>query len=135
MPFINVKIVGPQLEASQTAAIQQGMTSLMADILNKQAELTAVLLEQVASTAWAIGGQMVARAAHVDATVSEGSNTPEQKVRFIAAANDLLRQVLGSDLSAVTYVVIHDVPKDSWGYDGLTQEQRAKQRGLRDLGG
>ena len=25
-------------------------------------------------------------------------------------------------------VVIHDVPKDSWGYGGLTQEHRATQR-------
>jgi 4-oxalocrotonate tautomerase len=26
----------------------------------------------------------------------------------------------------VTYVVIHDVPRDSWGYGGLTQADRAK---------
>jgi 4-oxalocrotonate tautomerase len=128
MPFINVKIVGPELEIKQTTAIQRGVTSLMAEVLNKQAELTAVLVEQVERGGWAIGGKVATYAAHVDATVSEGTNTPEQKARFIAAVNDLLREVLGAGLSAIAYVVVHDVPKDSWGYDGLTQEHRAKAR-------
>jgi 4-oxalocrotonate tautomerase len=128
MPFINVKVVGPELDIGQTAAIQQGITSLMAEVLNKQAELTAVLVEQVVHGGWAIGGKVAGYAAHVDATVSEGTNTPEQKARFIAAVNALLRKVLGSGLSAIAYVVVHDVPKDSWGYDGLTQEHRAKAR-------
>jgi 4-oxalocrotonate tautomerase len=128
MPFINVKVVGPELEINQTAALQQGITSLMAEVLNKQAELTAVLVEQVARGSWAIGGNVAGYTAHVDATVSEGTNTPEQKARFIAAVNALLREVLGPALSAIAYVVVHDVPKDSWGYDGLTQEHRAKAR-------
>jgi 4-oxalocrotonate tautomerase len=128
MPFINVKVVGPELESNQTAALQQGITSLMAEVLNKQAELTAVLVEQVERGSWAIGGNVAGYAAHVDATVSEGTNTPEQKARFIAAVNALLRKVLGPGLSAIAYVVVHDVPKDSWGYDGLTQADRAKAR-------
>ena len=31
-------------------------------------------------------------------------------------------------MQMVTYVVLHEVPKDSWGYGGLTQAHRAKQR-------
>jgi 4-oxalocrotonate tautomerase len=126
MPFINVKVAGQPLEESQTTAIQHGITSLMAEVLNKKAPLTAVLVEQVPISGWTVGGAGVPRAAHVDATVSEGTNTSEQKARFIAQANALLRKVLGSDLPLVTYVVIHDVPQDSWGYGGLTQADRAK---------
>jgi 4-oxalocrotonate tautomerase len=70
----------------------------------------------------------VTRAAQIDAIVSAGTNTPEQKTQFIAEANKLLKSVLGPDLSEVTYIVIHDVPKDSWGYNGLTQQSRAKQQ-------
>jgi 4-oxalocrotonate tautomerase len=125
MPFINVKIVGPELEIEQIAGIQKGITSLMADVLDKRADLTAVLVEQVERGGWAIGGKVVKYAAHVDATVSGGTNTPEQKARFIAATNDLLRRILGAGLSPIAYVVIHDLPKDSWGYDGLTQAHRA----------
>ena len=125
MPFINVKIAGPALAATQVAEIQRGITSLMAEVLQKDAALTAVLVEHVAASGWAIAGEAAARAAHVDATVSAGTNTPQQKSRFVADADALLRRVIGAALPLVTYVVVHDVPKDSWGYGGLTQAARA----------
>ena len=126
MPFINVKVAGPRLDTAQISAIQAGITSLMAEVLDKNAELTAVLVEQVQADGWSVGAKLMSRAAHVDATVSEGTNTAEQKARFIAEANELLRQVLGADLPVVSYIVIHSVPKDSWGYGGRTQSSRSK---------
>lgn len=127
MPFINVKVAGPQLERAQTEQIQKEITALMASVLNKKAPLTAVLVEQVSVAGWSVGAEPVPRAAQVDAIISAGTNTPEQKARFIAGMNSLLRKVFGSDLPNVTYVVIHEVPQDNWGYDGLTQERRANQ--------
>lgn len=85
----------------------------MADVLNKNAALTGVLVEQVATTDWSIGAEPVSRAAHVDAIVSAGTNTPDQKARFIAEVDELLRRVIGPELPLVTYIVIHDVPKGS----------------------
>ena len=38
MPFINVKIAGPQLEKAQTLKIQKQVTLLMAGVLNKEAD-------------------------------------------------------------------------------------------------
>jgi 4-oxalocrotonate tautomerase len=127
MPFINVKVAGAQLEKPQTVALQKGITSLMAEVLHKKGPLTAVLVEQVPAAGWSIGGEPVTRAAQVDAFVSAGTNTPEEKTRFIAAAYALLRQVLGSDLPEVSYVMVHDIPMNSWGYGGRTQEYRAQQ--------
>jgi 4-oxalocrotonate tautomerase len=126
MPFIHVKVAGPQLEPAQITALQQGVTRLMAEVLHKNAALTAVLVEQVALAGWSVGAEPVAQAAQIDAIISAGTNTPEQKARFIAEAYGLLRRVLGPDLSDVSYVVLHDVPKDSWGFGGLTQAARAK---------
>jgi 4-oxalocrotonate tautomerase len=128
MPFINVKVAGRPLDQVQTTAIQKGITTLMAEVLGKVPSLTAVLVEQAPAAGWSVGGEPVALAAQVDAIISAGTNTPEQKARFVAEANALLRSVLGSELPDVTYVVIHDAPKDSWGYGGFTQEHRAKQR-------
>ncbi len=124
MPFINVKVAGPPLNAAQIVSIQKGITSLMAEVLNKKATLTAVLVEQVSLSGWSVGAEPVRRAAQVDAIISAGTNTPGQKARFIAEVNSLLYDTLGSDLADVSYVVIHDVPQDSWGYGGLTQAQR-----------
>jgi 4-oxalocrotonate tautomerase len=134
MPFINVKVAGKPLEQRQVAEIQKGITSLMSDVLHKVGPLVGVLVEQVPLAGWSVGAEPVTCAAQVDAIVSAGTNTPEEKARFIGEANRLLKAVLGADLSEVTYVVVHDVPKDSWGYDGLTQEHRAKQRTAARLG-
>ena len=126
MPFIHVKIAGPQLDPAQIVALQQGVTTLMAELLHKQGKLTAVLVEQVPLAGWSVGAEPVARAAQIDAIISAGTNTPEQKARFIAEAYGMLREVLGPELSDISYVVLHDVPKDSWGYGGLTQAARAQ---------
>jgi 4-oxalocrotonate tautomerase len=125
MPFIDVRVAGP-LDMAQTDKIQKEITSLMAEVLDKKAPLTAVLVEQVKLAGWTVGAEPVPRAVQVDATISAGTNTPEQKARFIAEVNRLLRDVLGPDLPEVSYVVIHEVPQDSWGYGGLTQQHRAK---------
>ena len=126
MPFINVKIAGRPLEHERVEELQQGITGLMADVLDKVGPLVGVLVEQVPAAGWSVGAGPVRQAAHVDAIVSAGTNTPEQKARFIAETHQLLRTVLGADLSEVSYVVVHEVPKDSWGYGGLTQEHRAR---------
>lgn len=127
MPFINVKVAGPQLEKSQTAALQKGITALMAEVLRKKGPLTAVLVEQVAAAGWSIGGEPVTRAAQVDAYVSAGTNTAEEKSRYIAEVYALLRRVLGPEVREVSYVLVHDIPMNSWGYGGQTQEFRARK--------
>lgn len=128
MPFINVKVAGQKLGQGQVERIQAGITTLMTDILHKVGPLVGVLIEEVPLTGWSVGAAPVACAAQVDAIISAGSNTAEEKGRFIAEASRLLKDVLGSQLAEVSYVVIHEVPKDSWGYGGLTQAHRAQNR-------
>lgn len=125
MPFINIKIAGPDLTLEQTARRHHGVIDLMARVLRKKTELTSVLVEQAPASGWNIGKQALTVAAHLDAKVTAGTNTSEEKVRFIAEANGLLKDVLGSALPVASYVVIDEIPGDSWGYDGLTQADRA----------
>ena len=125
MPFVTIKTAGPGLTASQVERLQTGATRLMAGTMRKKAELTAVLVEQVPATGWSVGGVPVPVAAHLDVKVTAGTNTAEEKARFIAEAAALLKEVLGAEaLPVATYVVIDELPADAWGYDGLTQEQR-----------
>ncbi|WP_250536759.1 tautomerase family protein [Caballeronia sp. AZ10_KS36] len=132
MPFISVKAIGEPLAQHQVKAIQEGITALMVDVLRKVGPLVAVLVEQVPAKSWTVGGEPVACAAQVDAIVSAGTNTAEEKARFVREANALLKSVIGSRLSEVSYVVIHEAPKDSWGYDGLTQAYRADAHASRE---
>ena len=125
MPFVHVR-TATRLTSDQSNRIRHGITQLMAATLSKKAELTAVLIEPAAGEAtWGIGGEPVAVAAHIDATVTAGTNTEDEKATFIGQAHALLRDVLGNRLPLATYVVITEVPSASWGYAGHTQAHRA----------
>lgn len=128
MPFINVKVAGVSLEREQVSEIQTGITSLMVEVLGKVGRLVGVLVEEVPLAGWSVGAVPVTRVAQVDAIVSAGSNGPEQKARFVAETHRFLRSLLGPEMSDVSYVVVHEVPGDSWGYAGLTQAHRAASR-------
>jgi 4-oxalocrotonate tautomerase len=100
------------------------MTQLMASMLGKRADLTSVLVEQPASGGWTIGGAAAEIAVHVEATITAGTSSPEEKARFIEKTMRLLKAVLGADLHLATYIVVNEVPANAWGYDGRTQESR-----------
>ena len=124
MPFVRITISGPALAPEQVSRFQTEMTELMATTLGKRADLTSVLVEQPATADWAIGGTAVKVAVHVEATITAGTNSPEQKARFIEKTMRLLTGVLGSELNPATYIVVNEVPANAWGYDGRTQESR-----------
>ncbi|KQT70194.1 4-oxalocrotonate tautomerase [Methylobacterium sp. Leaf465] len=129
MPFVRVTLSGPPPSGRAREALQGGVTALMAEVLGKRADLTAVLVEGTAPGAWSIGAEPVETAAHLEATVTAGSNSPAQKAAFLAAAHRLLAETLGAALPLATYAVVNEVPAESWGYGGLTQAQRARDRG------
>jgi 4-oxalocrotonate tautomerase len=131
MPYINIKVAGPTISALQISQLQTGITQLMAKVLKKKAELTSVLVEKLDIQGWSIGGTPVKLAAHVNANITEETNTEEQKSQFIAEANALLKSVLGTDLPTATYVVIQEVKEEAWGYDGVTQSGRRPQKSTR----
>ena len=130
MPFVNIKVAGLALAPEQVGRLQQGATALVAEVLGKQPEVTAVLVEQVADAAWSVAGEPVRAAAHLDVKVTAGTNTEAGKARFVAEAVQLIRSVLGADLNPVAYIVVHEVAGDAWGWDGQTQAARAKARKL-----
>ena len=125
MPFVNIKVAGPALAPERVRCLQRGATRLMAEVMRKRPELTAVLVERVDAAGWSVGGEPVRVAAHLDVKVTAGTNTGAEKARFVADAMRLLRDVLGGDLDPVAYVVVHEVPGDAWGWDGRTQAGRA----------
>lgn len=125
MPFVSAKIGGVALDPAIVGALQRGLTGLMAEVLGKRADLTAVLVEAAGAGGWSVGAEAVSPAAHVEAAITHGSNTPAQKARFVAQAHALLARVLPGPLPVATYVILREVPGESWGYGGLTQAERA----------
>jgi 4-oxalocrotonate tautomerase len=130
MPTLTLKLqrVG-SLPAQR--ALAQALTAITADELGKDPALTAVVFEQVEAGAWWIGGEAPAReTAMLEIRITAGSNTAEQKARFVEAAHATLQQHLAPEgLEDASYVVVHELPATDWGYGGLTQQARRLARG------
>ena len=59
--------------------------------------------------------------------VTAGTNSQDEKARYIAAVFARMCDLLGASHEA-SYVHVHEVPADGWGYGGLTQAQRHAAR-------
>lgn len=61
MPFVNIKITREGATPDQKAELIQGVTQLLVDVLNKNPETTVVVIEEVDTDNWGIGGESVTR--------------------------------------------------------------------------
>lgn len=124
MPFVSLKIAGPELTPVQKRALQTGFTELMAGPMRKVHDLTAVAIESIETSDWSTGARpSEGRSAYAEVKVTQGTNSPREMRQFIAEGHALLTATLGT-LPEATYVVVHEIPAQAWGYAGKTQEAR-----------
>lgn len=60
MPYVNIKITREGATADQKARLIEGVTRLLADVLDKNPATTFVVIDEVAMEDWGIGGLPVA---------------------------------------------------------------------------
>jgi 4-oxalocrotonate tautomerase len=128
MPLLTLDIACQPLTPAQRTQIQQGLTALMAAVLDKVASLTVVsVCEHLEPGSWSVGGRALTPSqwcASLHVAITEGSNSEGQQATFIAQAHDLLQAVMGQPPAAPLYIVVHNVPAAHWGYGGRTQASR-----------
>lgn len=132
MPFIRISIAGDTPSRDQVATLQVRTTQLMADILGKRPEVTVVAIESSVAAAWSVGGECLAKGqqlAQMEAFITAGTNSKQEKADFIAAAYQMMFTVFGATMSPV-YVVIIEVDAADWGYDGKSQAFRKRSAHL-----
>lgn len=59
MPYVNIRITREGATADQKAALIQGVTRLLADTLGKNPATTVVVIDEVNTDNWGIGGETV----------------------------------------------------------------------------
>ncbi|WP_300162949.1 4-oxalocrotonate tautomerase family protein [Solidesulfovibrio sp.] len=59
MPLINIKITRDGATAEQKARVIQGVTNLLRDEMGKNPQTTVVIIEEVDTDNWGIGGETV----------------------------------------------------------------------------
>jgi 4-oxalocrotonate tautomerase len=59
MPYVNIKITKEGATAEQKAKLIQGVTGLLADVLGKNPLTTTVVIDEVETDNWGIGGETI----------------------------------------------------------------------------
>ncbi|AGF74937.1 4-oxalocrotonate tautomerase [Bartonella australis AUST/NH1] len=56
MPYVNIKIIKEGVTAEQKRRLMEGATQLLVDVLGKNPKTTVVIIEEVETDNWGIGG-------------------------------------------------------------------------------
>ncbi|AFR02155.1 4-oxalocrotonate tautomerase family protein [Pectobacterium brasiliense] len=56
MPYVNIKITNEGVTAEQKRQLIEGVTQLLVDVLNKNPKTTVVVIDEVETDNWGIGG-------------------------------------------------------------------------------
>lgn len=123
MPYLHLTL-SHHPGAERMAHVAQALTDLTVDLLGKRRELTALTIEVTPEGQWFVGGApLPGQSYQLDIKVTDGTNTADEKARFIVQVNTTLEDLLGP-MAAASYVVVHDVDGRAWGYQGRTQAAR-----------
>ena len=59
MPYVNIKVTQEGVTKEQKQALITGATRLLVDVLGKNPATTVVIIDEVATDNWGIGGEQV----------------------------------------------------------------------------
>ena len=126
MPYLNVRITIPESpeSAEKIAAVLMKHT---VEILGKKPDVTSIEIDFIPSDKWFVGGVRVSDQKvvtfYLDIKVTDGTNTKAEKAKYVKNVFADFESIFGP-ITPASYIVIHDVRADSWGFQGRTQEYR-----------
>jgi 4-oxalocrotonate tautomerase len=59
MPYVNIKVTDEGVTRAQKMLLVQGVTQLLFDVLGKDPSLTFVVIDEVNTDNWGVGGKLV----------------------------------------------------------------------------
>lgn len=123
MPYLDL-LIHPTVTSDQAAELASGITDAMVNVMGKRREVTAVRIAAADSVMWTIGdGPCALPTAYLDVKITAGTNSAEEKARLLARLHALLNSTFGT-LAEASYIVIHELPAENWGYAGRSQADR-----------
>jgi 4-oxalocrotonate tautomerase len=125
MPYLRVSI-SENKSQNVSNQVAQLLTGLAVEVLGKQESAVSVDINYTKNENWFVGGKQVesdTATFFIEIKVTEGTNTRDEKAQFVQDAFTGMEKILGK-IDPTSYIVLHDVNSDSWGYGGKTQEYR-----------
>src|SRR5262245_13315922 len=127
MPLIAITVASPHKHTLEKGHIAAEVSRLSSTILRKDPKVTAVIVTIVPPEDWFCAGRSLVEANlasfWLDIHIVDGSNTKDEKAAFIAAAYKSMKALIGP-VHEESYVHVHDVRDDAYGFGGLTQGRR-----------
>ena len=126
MPYLNARISIPESPeaADKIVAILMKQTG---DVLGKKPDVTSIEVSFISPEKWYVGGVSIAKLEaitfYLDIKVTEGTNTKSEKAQYVANVFEDFNAHFGP-IAPASYIVIHELSADSWGFQGRTQEYR-----------
>ena len=59
MPYVNIKVTDDNVTAEQKRQLIQGTTQLLVDVLNKNPDVTHIVIDEVSTDNWGVKGETV----------------------------------------------------------------------------
>ena len=126
MPYLDVRIAREE-SAEVADKVVAALMKRTSDILGKKPDVTSIAIDFVSPELWFVGGKRVsaqdAVTFYLDIKVTDGTNTKSEKAAYVKAVFADFEAILGP-ITPASYILIHDVRADSWGFQGKTQEYR-----------
>lgn len=127
MPMIKARYTQPRNRRDCKQEIAALLSRLTAEILHKDLGVTAVLVESAEPGDWIIAGSSVADQKigtfYVEVSITEHTNIKDETTEWVRRVYDEMNALVGPVHDA-SYVLVHAVDGDSYGYGGLTQNLR-----------
>ena len=125
MPFITLQHTGSS-DPDVSARLADALLDLSSRILRKDPRRTSVLVRPAPSAQWFIAGESLAdsglTAFRLEVTVTDETNTRDEKIRFQREAFAMLCRLLGT-VHPHSNVHVIDCRATAYGYGGVTQEE------------
>jgi len=126
MPYLNVRI-----SMKESPAVAEKIVSTLmkhtTECLGKKPAVISVAVDFVSPELWFVGGSRVsdqnAVTFYLDIKVTDGTNTKAEKAKYVKEVFSDFEAIMGP-ITPASYIVIHDIRADSWGFQGKTQEYR-----------
>jgi 4-oxalocrotonate tautomerase len=126
MPILDLKL-SAEPSRDLVAAASEILIELTTRILHKKRELISIAIDFVPPEHWVVGGATLAdqhkRSFYLEIKIVDGTNLKDEKAAYLAAVFEAFGRLLG-DLHEESYIHLHDVRADAYGYGGRTQEFR-----------
>lgn len=126
MPFISVKILENQFDEAKKSLLIEKLTDLVVTTMNREKKYTVIVIDEIKSSSWAIGGKAVKpgdSVSFVNIKVSKGTTNPDEISLMQKRTKDLMSGLLENHIDE-NYFIIDEINSTGWGFGDVTMANR-----------